>query len=160
MKINTGKVLGSIFQSWSLTMNESLKLIHNIYIRVMFNLFLKYYGNGLCEMFCKISASEKFEQWRFTLVGRKYVFDDLEIINKKVIYNIYILCQIYKPLIILNLLCFIYLMFEKSFGEYLLNFRRTCLQSRLQASPPTPPKSYLKFRNHRKIPPFVRPNIE
>ena len=28
-------------------------------------------------------------------------------------------------------------------------FRRTCLQSHLQTSPPTPQKSYLKFRNPR-----------
>ena len=40
--------------------------------------------------------------------------------------------------------------------------RHTCLQSHLQTSPPTPQKSYLKFRNSRttfEIPPFVRPFI-
>ena len=31
------------------------------------------------------------------------------------------------------------------------NFRRTCLQSHLQTSPPSPQKSYLKFQNPRTI---------
>ena len=41
-------------------------------------------------------------------------------------------------------------------------FRRTCLQSHLQTSPPTPQKSYPKFRNPRKTfanTPLVRPKV-
>ena len=34
------------------------------------------------------------------------------------------------------------------------NFRRMCLQSHLQTSPPTPQKAYPKFWNPRKLPPL------